>query len=270
VLPSWFAGDPPPSEALILSAGEERRGQGGIYDDNGQPIGKSWTRSRRSSVGNLVQVLTTTVLEPIALPGGIRTPRVRIETEITYRHDTPSVDELDFKMFGLGVPISLHAEATPLGDFPFKWQVGAERGEVVLDSTVPTALGDVVRPFDRLPNLYVGRSWNLKLLDPIAHLLPNVGGGELALEPVLIQVTGRQAIMHGGEAVGVYVVEGGGATAWVADDGRVLRQEVNLPLLGRLELLDEPYDAEACDAAARVVPVDGQRRASSAPREPLP
>ena len=44
----------------------------------------------------------------------------------------------------------------------------------------------------------------------------------------------------------VYLVEGGGAKAWVEPDtGRVLRQEVTVPILGRLILLDEPYDAEA-------------------------
>lgn len=269
VLPDWYAGDPPPSEAVALGAGEERRVQVGIYDEDGHTIGKSWTRSRRTGVGDLVTVLTTTVLQPIQLPGSIRTPRVRVETQVTYRHGSPNVDELDFKMYGLGVPISLNAEAMPTGEFPFTWQVGAERGKLILDSTAPAALGDVIRPFDRLPNLYVGRSWKLKLLDPIAHLLPNAEAAGLALEPVLIQVTARQTITHEGGPVEAFVVEGGGATAWVADDGRVLRQEVNLPLLGRLVLLDESYDGDALEAATRSVP-DIERRATSAPQETEP
>lgn len=270
VLPGWFAGDAPPCEAQALAAGEERHVQVGIYDDEGQAVGKSWTRSRRSGVGGIVMVLTTTVIERIHLPGGIRTPRVRIETEVTYRHDAPSVDELDFKMYGLGIPISLHGEAMPTGEFPFNWQVGAERGKLILDSTAPAALGDVIRPFDRLPNLYVGRSWKLKLLDPIAHILPNAEAAGLTLEPVLIQVTDRQTIMHGGEKMETYVVEGGGATAWVADDGRVLRQEVHLPLLGRLVLLDEPFDGDALDTAVRSITMDGERRPTSVPQEALP
>ena len=159
IVPAWRAGDPPPSEAQLLAAGEERRVQVGIFDDNGQTIGRSWTRSRHTGVGGLVNVQTATALEPIHLPGGIRTPRVLIRTDITFRNHKTRIDTLDFKMLGLGLPISLHGEAMETGEFPFTWQVGTERGNSVLDSAVPAALGDVIRPFDRLPDLYVGRSW---------------------------------------------------------------------------------------------------------------
>jgi hypothetical protein len=252
VLPAWLAGDAPPSEPLSLAPGEKRFVQVGIYDRTGRSLGRSWTRSTRTGVGGLVQVFTTTVLEPIPLPGGITSPRVRVETEVSYRNNQTTVDEVKFNMHGLGVePISLHGEAMPTGEFPFTWQVGTQEGKIVLDSRAPSALGDVIRPFDRLPDLYVGRSWRLDLLDPLSQLLPNLKQTGLGFEPVLIRVTAQELIEHQGKLTEVFVVEGGGATAWVAANGCVLRQEVDLPLVGRLVLLDEPYDDEARRAAVR-------------------
>ncbi len=247
VVPHWRAGDPPPNEALLLAPGEKRFVQVGIYDDEGRAVGTSWTTSTRVGVGGQVVVKTTTVLQPIALPaaGDRITPRVRIEIGLTYRAGEASVDMLEFRMFGLGVPVSLEGEAMPSGEFPFAWRVGEYRGKTVLDSRVPVALGDVIRPFDRLPNLYVGRTWQLELLDPLSQVLPQLKQVGLSLEPILVQVTRLETIVQQDQAVDAFVVEGGGATAWVAPDGRVLRQEVVLPLLGKLVLLDEPYDEAA-------------------------
>jgi hypothetical protein len=251
VLPDWLAGDPPPSEARLLQPGERHEVQVGIYDAAGRALGTSWTVSSRIGEAGIIGVKTTTLLGPLVLPGGITTPRVRIETTVTYSGTTGSVDTLEFKMHGLGVPILLQCEAMASGEFPCSWQVGTERGSIGLDSRVPAALGDVIRPFQRLPDLYVGRSWRLDLLDPLARILPQLKQTTLALEPVVIRVTAQQTIEHQGSMVEVFVVEGGDAIAWVAPDGRVLRQEVRLPLLGRLVLLDEPYDDHARAAAAR-------------------
>ncbi|GEM_PF-424388 len=254
LLPEWLAGDPPPSEPQLLSPGEKRFVQVGIYDEQGRPVGRSWTQATRVGTEGIVTTKTVTVLEPIGLPGGLSTPPVRIETAVSYRYNQARVDELDFRMFGLGIPIFLHGEAMATGEFPFTWQVGPHRGKVILDSRAPAALGDVIRPFDRLADLYVGRSWRLDLLDPLSHMLPNLKQTGLSLEPVLIQVTGKENITHQGVPVEAFRVEGGGARAWVAADGQVLRQEVNLPLLGRLILLDEPYDDQArCDALKRTL-----------------
>lgn len=248
ILPDWVAGDPPPSPAQLLGPGEEQRVQVGIYrHGTGRQVGTSWTRSRRTGDAGLVMVITHTKLEPITLPGGIVTPQVLVETELTFRPDEARVDELDFQMKGLGMPIALHGEAMPTGEFPFRWQVGARRGEIALDSRAPAALGDVIRPFQRLPNLYVGRSWRLELLDPLKHLLPQIQADDVNLQSVLIRVTGRERIEHRGVELEAFVVEveDGSATAWVAPSGVVLRQEINVPFLGRLVLLDEEYDERA-------------------------
>jgi hypothetical protein len=262
VLPHWRAGDPPPNEALLLTPGEKRFVQVGIYNAVGRPVGTSWTTSTRVGVSGVVLVKTTTILEPIALraAGNLATPRVRIETGLTYTIGQATVDTLEFKMFGLGVPVSLEGEAMPSGEFPFTWQVGQCRGKTVLDSRVPVALGDVIRPFDRLPNLYLGRAWRLELLDPLSQVLPQLKQVGLSLEPILVQVTRIETVLQQDHAVDAFVVEGGGATAWVAPDGRVLRQEVILPLLGKLVLLDEPYDEAARRQA--IVTTFGRDRAT--------
>jgi hypothetical protein len=277
VLPNYRLGDPPPNEALLLQPGEERHAQVGIYDATGRGVGKSWTRSRRTSANGLVIVLTTTLLEPMAV-GTIATPRVRIETELTFNSNELTVDELDFRMFGLPVDLSMRGEAMPSGEFPLEWEVGEQRGAYILDSRAPAALGDVIRPFDRLPDLHVGRSWKLKLLDPLAQMIPQMRETGLELEGVLIEVTGKEPIVHRGEQIEAFVVEGGGATAWVAPDGRVLLQQVNLPLLGKLLLREEEYDEAARLDAVRATPGvyresrrrgrgEGRRERSGAARE---
>jgi hypothetical protein len=245
VLPRWQVQDPPPNPAFLLAPGQKEYVQVRIVDEAGREIGTSWTLGTRSGLAGFVTVKTTTILNPLCLPGAITTPRVRVETAVTYRDNDAAIDELDFKIFGLGIPVVLHGEAMPSGEFPFTWQIGEYRDKAVLDSRVPVALGDVIRPFDRLPNLYVGRTWQLDLLDPLSQVLPQLKQTGLGLEPVLVQVTRTETIMHGEEPIDAFVVEGGGATAWVAPDGRVLRQEVVVPLLGKLVLLDQPYDEAA-------------------------
>ena len=255
-LPGWLAGDPPPSEAALLAPGEDRFAQVGLYDAAGRSLGQSWTRSRCTGVGGIVQVYTTTLLRPAHLPGGVATPRIRIEAELTYRQDNARLDDLDFRVYGLAWPLMLQGEAMPSGEFPCEWQAGTQRGSVILDAHAPAALGDVLRPFDRLPDLYVGRTWRLNLLDPLAHLVPGAREAGFVPEPILIEVTGRETIAHDGAEVATHVVEGGGVTAWVAHDGTVLRQRAVLPLLGELHVVAEPYDEQARRAALEAVPTD--------------
>lgn len=266
IVPNWFVGDPPITSET-LQAGEQRFTQVGIYHADGRNMGHSFTHSRKTGAGSFVIITTETVLEPIYMPGGVRTPRVLIRTELNYRESDTHIDEVQFHMHGLGVPISLRGEAMPSGEFPCQWQVGTERGYVVLDSQAPAVLGDAIRPFNRLPNLYVGRSWELDIVNPLTQIIPGLESTGLNLEPVRIEVIDRETIEHHGQLVSTYVVEGGGARAWVADDGTVLRQEVVLPLLGRLVLVDEPYDPDLRNEVVRSVPTL-QRDARSSQENP--
>lgn len=251
VLSTWFEGSPPPSDARTLGPGEERRSQLGIYLAGGRRVGQGWTRATREAASEYVTIRSTTVLEPLGIPGAGRTPPVQIELIVTYRVGDKLVDQVDFKMLGLPVVIRLHGEAMPSGEFPCEYQIGVQRGSLALDSGVPSALGDAIRPFDRLPDLQVGQRWRMKLLDPVSQLMPHMGDAGFELEPVEIAVVRKEVLPHHGGDVETFVVEGGGATAWVAPGGEVLRQVVKLPLIGELTLLDEPYDEEARQAAIR-------------------
>ncbi len=256
VVPHWLPNDVPPTDAQTLAPDEWRRAQVGVYDDEGRLVGRSWTRANRKGKSDIAVTSTTTVLQRLQLPTGLRTPQVRLETDITYRVSENYVDEVDFRMYGLGLRVSLEGASIVRREFACVWQVGPRRGEFLLDSESPAMLGDVIRPFDRLPQLYVGQTWRLKLLDPLAQVVPGLEESGIELEPLVIRVTRKETIMHRGTPVEAFVVEGGNATAWVAADGRVLRQVVTLPLLGRLTLIDEAYNAETLADAVERVPND--------------
>jgi len=246
VLPRWLAGDPPQAEIELLRPGEQRRTQVSIYNQAGQRVGRCWTLSDRSQA--LLRVKTQTVLYPIQLPEGVVTPRVRFDMNLTYQQDT-HVERLEIDVRGFDIPINLHGGFVPPNDFPCQWQVGEQRGTFVLDADATRVLGDVIRPFDRLPALYVGQTWRLELLNPLTRLLPGLKDSPVATSSVLVRVTGTQSLEHNGRVVETFRVEAEKAVAWVTSAGRVVRQEVDLPLLGRLTLIDEPFDEPAYKAA---------------------
>jgi hypothetical protein len=249
MLPYYLPDDTPPTYAQTLRPDEDREVQVGIFDARGHLIGRSWTRASRSSQGEIVTISSTTALQPLRLPIGHGTPQVRVETHLTYEAGAERVDELDFRMFGLPVEARLRGELMPTGEFACTWNLGEQEGRFLIESHAPKAWGDMIRRFDRLPNLHVGQSWRIKLLDPLAMLKPDMADSGMELEPIIVEVTRTEEIEHRGRKIETFVVEGADATAWVADDGRVLRQEVQVPLLGKLLLLDEPFDAVAHELA---------------------
>jgi hypothetical protein len=62
------------------------------------------------------------------------------------------------------------------------------------------------------------------------------------MESVLVRCTALESISYGNREIEAYRVEMPKVRAWVAADGQVLRQEVDLPLFGKLTLLDQKYD----------------------------
>ncbi len=254
VLSEWLADQSPPSPAMTLQPGGEHLSQVGIFDGDNRELGRSWTRSARVDTGDLVLMTTMTVLGPVQLPSGLRVPRLHIETDVQYLSGRQRVDKLTFSVHGFGVPIALHAEAAPGSrDFSCDWQLGEEKGTFL--SKTPAALGDAIRPLDRLPNLYVGQSWRLDLLNPLAHMVPGADEDGLEFDHVIVRVTRMEKIEHKGQLVETFVVESGPVTAWVDHTGQVLRQVVrNVPMLGTLILVDETYSAEQRHKAERLAP----------------
>lgn len=241
IVPDWFAGDPPQSRALDLRPGGVSNVQLSIFNQEGRRIGYSWTRSNRS--GDLVTVRNQTMLQALQLPRGVTVPALRIDTELNY-HGRSSLDQLQVTVYGLGPPVQLEGESIPPNDFPCQWQVGARRGSFVLSAEATRAIGDIIRPFDSLTGLAVGQSWRVKLLNPLAGIVPGWGGGNMDTDTMLVRVVALQRIKHNGGPIQVFMLEAERFRAWVTPAGRVVRQEIDLPLFGVLTLVDEPYDEE--------------------------
>lgn len=251
VLPDWMAGEPPVSRALQLEPGDESHIQLGIYDQQGHCIGYSWTYSSRS--GDLISVRHRTVIESLSLPLDTEIRAIRIDTNLNYlRHR--GLDELRVWVFGLGIRIRLEGEFFPPNDFPCRWQVGSRRGEFLLPGEATRALGDMIRPFESLTGLSVGQSWRVELLNPLSGVIPDWGTRNMMTDGLLVRVTGIEEIEHRGAVVEAFVIEAERLRAWVSREGRVIRQEFELPLVGKLTLVDEPYDDELRQRVLHEVP----------------
>ena len=107
------------------------------------------------------------------------------------------------------------------------------------------AMGESMRPFSVLPNLEVGRCWQIKLFNPIRQLI----GRRADFESVVVEVTGKETIEHQGRTVECFRVEARDVVAFVDEVGRVIEQRVHLPMIGGIVLRDEPYDEAARQAA---------------------
>lgn len=251
ILPDMMAGDPP----LVGEGGlsHNRRVQIAIYNREDELIGRSWTLTDEQA--HLLSMESSTMLFPILLPNGIQTPVVRIDTGFKYRLEDGLLDEMSMTMRGLPAGITVFGELVAIDAFVCKWQIGhLPQGRFVLDGEATRALGDVVRPFHRLPGLYVGRSWRLNLMDPLSRIFPSLGNESIMAEPILVRVTRTEVIEHRGRPLEVFVVESHRARAWVSPQGAVLRQEVEVPILGKLTLRDEPFDSEMYNIARRWSP----------------
>lgn len=252
MVPSWFAGDPPKPDTLRLKEGQVYQAQFGIFsEDVGRRIGTSRTDAHPQ--GPLIQVQSRTSFEPFHLTGDVSTPRIVVRTTLLYDR-SGRLDELDFRVEGLGSPVVLKGESFGGGDFPCQWALGDQRGTFVLPAHATRALGDVIRPFSDLPDLFVGRTWRLELFNPFTQLTPGMRDSFLGGDAVLVRVTAEEYIEHRGQQVRVFRVESEKLRAWVALDGRILRQELDVPVLGKLTLLDEPVDDAYWPGESRSAP----------------
>lgn len=241
VLPSWFASDPPRARALDLKTGGEINYQYGIFDGSGRRLGYSWNRNSRSL--DVLTSQTVTVIQSFSLTDEVALPAICIELVLTYvEGDMP--DSLNMRIRGLATRIEVRGEKVSAGSFPCEWRIGEQRGTFVLDPEATRSLGDSIRPFDGLEGLYEGQSWRIRLLNPLAAIIPGAEAERLATREVLVQVTGVETIEGVDGPIDAHVVEAENVRGWFAPDGRLVRQEVTVPLLGVLSLQEEPYDGE--------------------------
>lgn len=245
VCPEWISGEPPRPIGLVLEPNTTIRSQLGIFDEREQRLGWSWTLHRKSLDGQVTTRTATVILERVL--HGIPLPGMRVDSNLHYTA-TNDLDRLAIDVIGLPVRVEVKGEHVPPDQFPCSWSVTGEMvnnaGTFLLSSHATRALGDALRPFDGLTNLHVGQTWQLQLVNPLAGQLPGLDAG-YAPEAIRARVTSRVALETEAGSVDAFIIEAERLRAWVAVDGRVLRQELDVPVLGRLILRDEPYDERA-------------------------
>lgn len=247
VLPRWWVGNPPDPITTQIAAGSESWIQTVIRDSDGKPIGRSWTHISRQSTVAIHESMT--FIESISLPSG-QTPPIRVEIKLTFQEDSDNVDELRMAVAGLPIAVELRGERVS-SQFPCIWTIGDQSGSFILDADSTRSLGDALRPFERLPGLEVGQTWRMKILNPLARVLPGFRKDALEFDTILVRVTREEEIIVGGKAVNALRVEAPQTVGWVGPRGRVLRQEVDLPLIGKLTIEDEPFLEETLETVAR-------------------
>lgn len=240
VLPYWLADEAPPTFAANAQY------QYAIHNTAKKRIGTSWVTS---VVGpQLTTVRSTTRFDLRGLAGILpHEGTVYLDTDLTYAAGSV-LEEFRFTLSGAGVPIQILGERYG-NDYACTAEIGETRTTLPLDTRQSEALGELLRPFTHLENLHVGRTWRMRLFDPFAL----IKSGSVEFTTQLVTVTARETIVHQGRSVDCYRIEMPDAAAWADDQGRVLRQEVRLPLLGRWTISLEPFDESQLIEALRRV-----------------
>ena len=243
ILPTWMAGDPPPAIALDGMGPGHANSQAGIFRADGQRIGTNWLRFY-TPVDDQLTVKSTTFVSGLPL-----VPPLRIVSRFTFR-DQGVLDNFDMSILGAPLPIRIKGENYD-PDFPCELTMGDETFRWRMDAKTSRMLAETFRPFMRLPGLHVGRSWRMRVVDPLATVTRGAG----QFNVVLVRVTRKETIQHEGESVECFRVEAPQLVAFVTNDGRVLRQEIEVPVFGRFVILSEPFDKDSLRKAEDRVPL---------------
>ena len=243
ILPTWMAGDPPPAVALDGVDSGQADSQAGIFRAaDGQRIGTNWLRFYPAD--DQLTVKSTTFVSGLPL-----VPPLRIVSRFTFR-DQGVLDNFDMTILGAPLAIRIKGENYD-PDFPCELTMGDETFRWRMDARTSRMLAETFRPFMRLPGLHVGRSWRMRVVDPLATVMRGPG----QFNVVLVRVTAKETIQHQGESVECFRVESPQIVAFVTDDGRVLRQEIEVPMFGRFVILSEPFDKDSLRKAEDRVPL---------------
>lgn len=246
VLPRWAAGEPPESSIFHLQSGDPYQQQLGIYARDGR-VGTAWTKAQKN--GEQYQMYLWTWIKPLD-HDAVLPSRLLVRTDLFFDANR-RLDTLHVVVTGLGTAMNLDGNFVEPNDFACTWHVGKGEGNFILPGDLLRVFSDATRPFESLPNLHVGQTWRMQVFNPLAGLLPGGGGAAFSGGTMVAQVVGQENLFHAGRNVNVFIVEADRARAWVAADGRVLRQEIELPVLGSVALVDEEYDDDARQKAVQ-------------------
>ncbi len=245
VWPAWSAGEPPSLRDDGVPSGH--RLQTGIFKPASAAGGAA---IRRGTIWTSYEVTGNVISrsETMHLSNCPPLPPLRIEVDLQF--DAEDVlDEFKLYVHGADVPIELTGERFA-SQTAFKLEAGPVRQTFKIPSAETGMLSGNLNPFPAMSDLYVGRTWRMQVFDPLSVLSGRAG----RFRQVLATVTGTERLATQDGSAECFVVKAEQAMAWVAPDGRVLKQRVELPLIGTLELRDEPYDELARTASRRAVP----------------
>ena len=227
VLPAWTAQDPPQVVAADWVKQYGREAQFGVFDADGRRIGDIWTRYTSGS--------TTDREDDIYLNDFPVLGPTHIHVQSVFDVDG-HLDEIDIDVLGDWNPIRIHGERFP-SQFAIRIDAGLTKQVFKIDLARAGTFSDMFRPFDAMPNLRVGQSWRMRVIDPLATVMRGPG----QFNVVLVRVTAKEMIQHQGESVECFRVESPQIVAFVTDDGRATvrdgdRVVAQLPI----ELLSDP------------------------------
>lgn len=239
-IPRWFAQAPPQSASVSWIERNGAKFQYGIYDQSGLRRGTSWS---------VYQVNQDTVARKdlLALEGFGMVKQLIIESDLTFLNQTELVSvEIEIK----GAPSTITLRGERQGPkFAFELKIGSVHAyDFVLDTQAAQTLCDVIKPFSSLPDLQVGQAWKIQVIDPFSLIQQGAGS---RLKSVLVTVTGQESILIQGRPRLCFVVESQGTRGWVDQQGRVLRQIVEVPGLGQLEIREQAFQQEKYDEMIR-------------------
>lgn len=235
IVPAWTAQEPPRPVPTTQPNPVRREDQCGIFDSKNRRVGTVWSILTASSE----QTRRQTTIELSHLP---MLPPIRIDNILTFRQNG-DVEDFDLDVFGFedgdGKPIKINMKGENYGRYiPCVVEVGPFRRTFKLDAAASQQIGDCVRTFDTLPNLKVGQSWRVQILDPISAMLNQTA----RITSIVAKVESQETIEHNGRPVECFVVTAARSKAWVTPEGRVLVQEADMPGFGRIIVRDEPFD----------------------------
>lgn len=247
VVPRWFATQPPESTSLQWLARHGHRFQYGLFAENAVRAGTAWSTFQVG--GQAITRTDTLLVQHLPL-----CPWLVVQTRLEFLSES-ELDEIEVLILGVQAPIKLAGERQgPRFAFQLSFD-GEPAHEFVLDSEAAQTLCDTIKPFSALSGLFVGQSWSVQALDPFSL----IQGSRRRLKPVLVTVTGRDVLRLHGREQPCFVVETSGARAWVAEDGRVLLQRVEVPGLGMIEIQEESFQRERLDFVLQTINENSNR-----------
>lgn len=238
VVPFWSAQEAPSGVTPSASF------QVAIRNSAGTRVGTTWVITTPTEGITTVRSQTLIDLRVVSALLPFDGPLL-IVTTLTY-HPADLLQDFKIRLDGAPVAVALRGERCG-ADFACTTTFGTAKKTVVLDGRLSQCLAETLRPFTHLRDLHFGQTWRIRLLDPLSLLQ----GQAPELKTQLVRVTARETISHDGQSVECFRIETEGTVAWANDQGRVLRQEVQIPLVGTWTLTDEPFDQETRHAAVQ-------------------